>query len=61
MEIDEDRALYWLSQVAQATAQVIALLKAIGAWERFPGAKRAEKRPPRAAKAPTEVTLETPP
>ena len=35
IEIDEDRALYWLSQGAQPTEQVRKLLKIEGIWERF--------------------------
>jgi small subunit ribosomal protein S16 len=39
IEIDEDRALYWLGQGAQATEQVQALLKVRGIWERFESSK----------------------
>jgi small subunit ribosomal protein S16 len=35
IQIDEDRALYWLSQGAQPTEQVQNLLKLQGIWERF--------------------------
>jgi small subunit ribosomal protein S16 len=35
IEIDADRALYWLSQGAQPTAQVENLLKIVGIRERF--------------------------
>jgi small subunit ribosomal protein S16 len=35
VDIDEDRALYWLSQGAQPTEQVRKLLKIEGIWERF--------------------------
>jgi small subunit ribosomal protein S16 len=35
IEIDEDRALYWLSQGAQPTDQVRILLDRRGIWERF--------------------------
>jgi small subunit ribosomal protein S16 len=35
IQIDEDRALYWLSQGAQPTEQVQNLLKVQGIWERF--------------------------
>ena len=35
VEIDEDRALYWLSQGAQPTEQVQSLLKVRGIWDRF--------------------------
>jgi small subunit ribosomal protein S16 len=55
IEIDQDRALYWLSQGAQPTSQVVHLLKIQGVWERFEesrkgaGAKAAKTRTPRAA------------
>ena len=39
IEIDEDRALYWLSQGAQPTEQVRNLLRIVGVWERFEGSK----------------------
>jgi small subunit ribosomal protein S16 len=35
VEIDEERALYWLSTGAQPTEQVQSLLKVQGIWERF--------------------------
>ncbi len=38
IEIDEDRALYWLSKGAQPTEQVQNLLKVRGIWERFESA-----------------------
>ena len=41
VEIDEDRALYWLSQGAQPTEQVQSLLKVRGIWDRF----RASSQP----------------
>lgn len=48
IEIDEDRALHWLSHGAQPTEQVTVLLKRQGIWEKFqsgkgqrPGAKKA--------------------
>ena len=44
IQIDEDRALYWLAQGAQPTEQVTALLKVQGVWERFE-ASRASSRP----------------
>jgi small subunit ribosomal protein S16 len=39
VQIDEERALYWLSQGAQPTEQVQSLLKAQGIWERFESSK----------------------
>jgi small subunit ribosomal protein S16 len=35
IEIDEERALHWLSQGAQPTEQVKNLLRITGVWERF--------------------------
>ena len=35
IEIDGDRALYWLTQGAQPTAQVHKLLEIQGIWEQF--------------------------
>jgi small subunit ribosomal protein S16 len=49
VQIDEDRALYWLSQGAQPTEQVQNLLKVQGIWERFESnrtPKAAQVRPP---------------
>src|SRR5206468_12352709 len=40
IEIDEDRALYWLSQGAQPTEQVENLLKKKGIWERSASTKK---------------------
>lgn len=37
IEIDEDRALYWLSKGAQPSEQVENLLKVQGIWDRFKG------------------------
>ncbi len=46
VEIDADRAMYWLSNGAQPTEQVRNLLRIQGVWERFEAAK-----PPKATKA----------
>lgn len=35
IEIDEDRAMYWLTEGAQPTEQARALLKIQGIWGRF--------------------------
>ena len=43
IEIDEDRALYWLSHGAQPTEQVTVLLKLQGIWEKFESGK--ERKP----------------
>ena len=48
IEIDEDRALYWLGQGAQPTEQVQVLLKVRGIWERYEAAKPS--KPAKAAK-----------
>jgi small subunit ribosomal protein S16 len=51
IEVDEDRALYWLSHGAQPTEQVTVLLTRQGIWERF----QSTKSPPaKAKKASTE-------
>src|SRR5438445_13815068 len=53
IEIDGDRALYWLSQGAQPTGQVQNLLKISGIWERFRTAPPQRKpAAPAAAPAP---------
>src|SRR5438445_9865401 len=43
IQIDEDRALYWLAQGAQPTEQVTALLKVQGVWERFEASRPSSK------------------
>ena len=52
IEIDQDRALYWLSQGAQPSGQVVHLLRIQGIWERFeetkakkPGKARPRSKP----------------
>jgi small subunit ribosomal protein S16 len=55
IDIDGDRALYWLSKGAQPTEQVQNLLKVAGIWERFrtePEPAAAKKRGSATAKAP---------
>jgi small subunit ribosomal protein S16 len=49
IEIDEDRALYWLGQGAQPTEQVQNLLRVQGTWEKFEAA--SPPKPKRAAKS----------
>jgi small subunit ribosomal protein S16 len=49
IEIDGDRALYWLSHGAQPTEQVENLLKKQGIWEQFEAIK-PKKGSPRTAK-----------
>src|SRR5437773_619400 len=48
IQIDEERALYWLSEGAQPTEQVQNLLKVQGIWERF-ASTRTLKTPTRSA------------
>jgi small subunit ribosomal protein S16 len=48
IQIDEERALYWLSEGAQPTEQVQNLLKVQGIWERF-ASTHAVKTPARSA------------
>jgi small subunit ribosomal protein S16 len=43
IEIDEERALYWLSRGAQPTEQVTSLLRVRGIWEKFQAARKAGK------------------
>ncbi len=49
IEIDQDRALYWLSQGAQPTGQVVHLLRIQGIWDRFEETKPKSKtkKPPK--------------
>ena len=53
IEVDSDRAQYWLSVGAQPTEQVAALLKLTGDWGKFKGDKDAvstvKVREPKAA------------
>jgi small subunit ribosomal protein S16 len=42
IEIDSERARYWLSVGAQPTEQVLALLKVTGDWQAFKGLPGAE-------------------
>jgi small subunit ribosomal protein S16 len=51
IEIDEERALYWLSTGAQPTEQVENLLKKMGIWERFESTKPKPKLKPKPKKA----------
>ncbi|PZU40624.1 MAG: 30S ribosomal protein S16 [Microbacterium sp.] len=41
IEVDSDRAQYWLGVGAQPTEQVLALLKLTGDWGQFKGDKNA--------------------
>ena len=42
IEVDSDRAQYWLGVGAQPTEQVLALLKLTGDWGKFKGDKNAK-------------------
>ncbi len=42
IDIDSDRALYWLGQGAQPTEAVMALLKITGDWQKYTGQPGAE-------------------
>ncbi|MGN6613261.1 MAG: 30S ribosomal protein S16 [Angustibacter sp.] len=42
IDIDSERAQYWLSVGAQPTEQVLALLKVTGDWQKFKGLPGAE-------------------
>jgi len=42
IEINEEKALYWLSNGAQASDTVKALLERSGIWEKFSTGKRAK-------------------
>jgi small subunit ribosomal protein S16 len=53
IQIDGDRALYWLSNGAQPTEQVRNLLKIEGVWDRF------ESSRPATAKAPAGKSAKT--
>ena len=44
IEIQSDRAQYWLGVGAQPTEQVLALLKVTGDWQKFKGLPGAEGR-----------------
>ncbi|MDQ2849717.1 30S ribosomal protein S16 [Dermatophilaceae bacterium Sec6.4] len=62
IEIDSDRAQYWLGVGAQPTEQVHALLRVTGDWQKFKGEPGAEgtlrvKEAPRDKKAAYEAAL----
>ncbi|WP_142139663.1 30S ribosomal protein S16 [Acidovorax sp. SLBN-42] len=44
IEVDSDRAQYWLSVGAQPTEQVAAILKLTGDWGKFKGDKNATSK-----------------
>jgi len=52
IEIDEDRAVYWLGVGAQPSAAVTNLLRVTGIWDRFQAQKRGEAPAPASSGAP---------
>jgi small subunit ribosomal protein S16 len=56
IEIDGDRAMYWLSNGAQPTEQVRNLLRIEGVWDRFQATAKpaAGKKPAKAPAAAAE-------
>jgi small subunit ribosomal protein S16 len=57
IEIDSERAQYWLSVGAQPTEPVLKLLKITGDWQKFKGLPGAEGRLKAAEPKPTKLEL----
>ncbi|MGO8966043.1 30S ribosomal protein S16 [Mycobacterium sp.] len=57
IEIDSERAQYWLSVGAQPTDPVLKLLKITGDWQKFKGLPGAEGRLKVAAPKPSKLEL----
>ena len=57
IEIDSERAQYWLSAGAQPTEPVLKLLKITGDWQKFKGLPGAEGTLKTAAPKPTKLEL----
>jgi small subunit ribosomal protein S16 len=57
IEIDSERAQYWLSVGAQPTEPVLKLLKITGDWQKFKGLPGAEGRLKFAEPKPTKLEL----
>jgi len=57
IEIDSERAQYWLSVGAQPTEPVLKLLKITGDWQKFKGLPGAEGKLKVAAPKPTKLEL----
>jgi small subunit ribosomal protein S16 len=57
IEVDSERAQYWLSVGAQPTEPVLKLLKITGDWQKFKGLPGAEGRLKFAAPKPTKLEL----
>lgn len=65
IQVDSERAQYWLSVGAQPTEQVAAILKITGDWQKFKGEPGAEgtlrtKAPKEAFVAPTKGSVIVP-
>ena len=59
IEVDSERAQYWLSVGAQPTEPVLKLLKITGDWQKFKGLPGAEGRLKLAPPKPTKLELFT--
>ncbi|HYB37423.1 MAG TPA: 30S ribosomal protein S16 [Mycobacterium sp.] len=57
IEIDSERAQYWLSVGAQPTEPVLKLLKITGDWQNFKGLPGAEGRLKKAEPKPSKLEL----
>jgi small subunit ribosomal protein S16 len=57
IEVDSERAQYWLSVGAQPTEPVLKLLKITGDWQKFKGLPGTEGRLKVAAPKPTKLEL----
>ena len=57
IEVDSERAQYWLSVGAQPTEPVLKLLKITGDWQKFKGLPGAEGTLKVAAPKPTKLEL----
>jgi small subunit ribosomal protein S16 len=57
IEVDSERAQYWLSVGAQPTEPVLKLLKITGDWQKFKGLPGAEGRLKFAPPKPTKLEL----
>jgi small subunit ribosomal protein S16 len=51
IEIDADRALYWLREGAQPSNTVRVLMTKVGIWDTFTAEKAAAKKPPKSKAA----------
>ena len=56
VQIDEDRAIYWLSKGAQPSDQVRQLLRITGAWSTFTGEAPLGDAPAQPATTPKKAT-----